>query len=167
MESFNEIFIVLGSVGIQTILEKAMWGRGMRVYLKEKQRAASVVSCWRKPKLFWCRRLWGSRWLHHGVTGAAGYHARMRLVKQKPIYIRKSLTVCKQSVLCQWTSSVQLTSVMPVTVRRFLGSEWCTCPDEAHWGTLQRFPIKAVQSHRDPRIWLKLEKRRVSCVINV
>lgn len=45
MESFNEMFIVLGSVGIQTILEKAMWGRGMRVCLKEKQRAVSTVSC--------------------------------------------------------------------------------------------------------------------------
>lgn len=87
--------------------------QGTRVYLKGEQQAVSVVSCWWKPKLFWCRRLWGSRWPHRGVTEAAGCHARMRPVEQKPIYILKSLTVCKQSVLHQRTSSVQLTSVLP------------------------------------------------------
>lgn len=87
--------------------------QGTGVYLKGEQQAVSVVPCWWKPKLFWCRRLWGSRWPHRGVTEAAGCHAGMRPVEQKPIYILKSLAVCKQSVLHQRTSSMQLTSVLP------------------------------------------------------
>lgn len=47
----------------------------------------------------------------------------------------------------------------PVTVQQFPGSEWCTWPDEAHWGTLRGFPIKAVQRCRDQGIWLGLEKK--------
>lgn len=33
--------------------------------------------------------------------------------EQEPIYILNSLTICKQSVLREWTSSVQFTTVLP------------------------------------------------------
>lgn len=48
----------------------------------------------------------------------------------------------------------------PVTLQWFSGSEWCTRPDKARWGSLWGFPIKAGHSHGDRGIWLSLKEER-------
>lgn len=92
----------------------------------------------------WCDL---SRWIpHQNETG-----------EQKPIYILSqsvnSLFCLNEHVVCSSPACC------PVTVQWFSGSEWCTCPDKARWGSLRGFPIKATRSHRDQGIWLSLVEK--------
>ncbi len=135
-----------------------MWDHGMWAYLMGEHQTVSVVLRWRKLKLFWCRKLWGSCWPHRGVTGAAGCHARMRPGSKSP-FIFSILSQSVNSLFCVNEHLVcSSPACYPVTVQWFSGSDWCTCPDKARWGSLRGFPIKAVHSHRDQGFWLSLKE---------